>query len=135
MQRLVQDSGSAMAQVIFEHLETFSQQLDPILVKHSLLKGSWVAEDNDKDADKARKSGSGEVVGEDVEDVTQTEEAQDHDEGKRKEIWQPHDDVEARQVVSMVKEMLIKVGILDPSTAPKPSEWMAEPVSVAACLF
>ena len=103
-----------MAKVIFEHLGTYSKQLDKILVKHSLLEGSWelsdkATKDNNDDAEK--------------EEDTEGEEEEEAKGGKKGGVWKARDESEVKQLVSLVKEILVKVAMLDPSsTSPKRGE-------------
>ena len=102
LQKLIQDSS--MANAIYEHLDLFSKQMDQILSKHQLLQGKWVRAD----------SMSGVSVGSKGKHDSNGDEDSDKPEGgKDDEVWQIPDHFEAQQVVSLVKEVLTKIGRLD----------------------
>ena len=92
-----------MANVIYEHIDIFSKQMDQILLKHQLLQGKWVRAD----------SMSGVSVGSKGKHESNSNEDSDKPQGGKDEVWQIPDHFEVQQVVSLVKEVLTKIGSLD----------------------
>ena len=153
-QRLVHDSGTAMADVVVLHLKLFAQQLVKMLNERGVAQGGWPSQPKESTpasgggkgggggstADSGAKKAAGKAAAEVSDDgddeylddevgnggaplsQTLTKGGGGRGGGAAAEVAamgqkQAQSRLEALQVVSLVKEVLLKVGLMDPPKA------------------